>query len=249
MNVVLFRDRDKSYKIDSTGFNKTGVVTSNGLVVFPNGRKVKTEKFEKTSKCPHLLRRLETDVKLQKIDQFFFKNFQSPNLFNMGLNAVVENDLEYFSSPIKLPLLNKESLLVKEASWRRLCTLVQVSDFLCTFNSHSVTSKIITNIDQGPGSHIAMCTGEGTIVEVITEGVVEKPLSVYEGPEFHVGLYRTNNPEKEQSVEMMRSRIGNGYNYKGAMLAGTQKFFKAKRYAPTPADFIISSRAELLCYI
>jgi hypothetical protein len=249
MQILLFKDNDRTYPVDTTGFNKLGIVTSDKSVVFPYKRKVLRKTLTEITKLPCELRHIEHDIEPRKIDTFFLENFQSPDLFNSGVHSITNGDSEYFDNPIKLPMLKKGNLLNKEQEWKKLCELIEVGDWLCTYDRKGITSKIISKIDSGPWSHVGMCSGKGTIVEAITKGVVERPLSVYAGDNYHVGLYRYVGSEKEEAVSFMRSQIGKKYNFKGAYIAGTQKLFKKLRHAPTPADLIINSKAELITFV
>ena len=159
------------------------------------------------------------------------------------------NDLEYFEQPLKLPFLNRMNLENKEEEYKNLCRLISKGDLLCTFNTKSLMSKLISIVDNGPWSHVAMCSGDGTVIEAIPSGAVERPISVYADKKFHIGLYRMPGQDAEESVAKMRSMIGSGYNYKGALIAGLQKLLNKPRYAPTPADVIINSKAQLLAYV
>lgn len=249
MQILLFKDSDRTYPVDTTGFNKIGIVTSDKLVVFQYKRRVLRKTLTEITKLPYVLRYIEHDIDPLKIDMFFMENFQSPDLFNTGLDSIINRYSEYFENPIKLPMLKIGNLLKKEKKWKKLCELIEVGDWLCTYDTKSITSNIISKIDTGPWSHIGMCSGKGTIVEAITNGVVERPLSVYAGDNYHVGLYRYASSEKEEAVSLMRSQIGKKYNFKGAFIAGTQKLFKKPRSAPTPADLIINSKAELITFV
>lgn len=56
---------------------------------------------------------------------------------------------------------------------------IRTGDLLFTFDTESLTSKLISFFDRGPWSHCGMCSGEGTIIEATTAGVVERPIEVY----------------------------------------------------------------------
>ncbi|MDO6693831.1 hypothetical protein Q4574_11075 [Aliiglaciecola sp. 3_MG-2023] len=251
MHLFFFEDNDQHHPVDESGFNKFGIVLKENIVCFLSKKTVAYRPISELTRFPHEFRRIETDISEQSIETFFLENHQSPDLFHRGFSAIHKGESDYFNNPIKLPVLESKSLLEKNDKWPILCNSIQAGDWLCTFQSKSFMSKIISAVDTGPWSHVAICSGNDTIIEATTEGCVERPLTVYEGKYIHVGLYRGNltEQEKNESVLRARSTIGSKYNYKGAFIAGMQKFLDKPRYAPTPADLIIFSNVTLVTYV
>jgi uncharacterized protein YycO len=95
-----------------------------------------------------------------------------------------------------------------------------------------------------------MYSGQGTVVEATTSGVVERPIEVYKNPQIRLGLYRYRSVEPEQAVARMRAKIGAGYNYWGALRAGVGKYFNLwERGAGTPNDLVAVPGVEHVSYI
>ena len=103
--LILFLDRDRTQRIDHTGFNKVGYVTQSRYVIFPWKHKLVKEKLSVIEKLPHRFGRLSENLGLENIERFFTENYQSLNLFNLGLSMILENDAAYFVNPLKLPRL------------------------------------------------------------------------------------------------------------------------------------------------
>lgn len=176
----------------------------------------------------------------------------SQELLNNGLNNLVHNDVSYFENPIKLPYLNYKNLKNKDESWVKFTELAQEGDFLFTFDSRSLISKIISKIDRGPWSHVAICIGNNKIVEATTNGVIESDISVYESDKYHVGLYRPETSSEENkllAITEAKLKIGAKYNYKGAIMAGIQKRLGIMNRVPTPNDLAVFPKLKLVKFI
>jgi len=122
---------------------------------------------------------------------------------------------------------------------------------LFTFDTDSLFSKLISVVDKGPWSHVATCTGEGTIIEALTAGVQERSIEVYVTPKYRVGLYRFRDgiPDPEKGVAFGRDQIGKPYNFSVAAIAGIQKIFMHRRIVPTPNDAAIQPELDLIIHV
>jgi hypothetical protein len=251
--LVTFADNDRSKKADESGFNKIGYLTRSGLVIFPRRYRLVRENLSKIVKLPHALFQISEDFGTENVERFFTENFQTLDLFDLGLSAILNNDIAYFINPLKLPCLSPIDNITRGDRWLSLKALVIEGDLLCVFDTKSLFSRIISKVDRGPWSHSALCTMEKTIIEAITSGVCERPLDVYSASHYRVGLYRfrsnVSNKNKKDALEFMRSKIGQPYSYKKALFVGIQKFLHKPRFAPTPNDLAIHPDLDLITYV
>ena len=95
-----------------------------------------------------------------------------------------------------------------------------------------------------------MYSGQGTIIESITSGCVERPIEVYRKPQFRLGLFRYRDTDPERAVASMRKKKGSRYNYWGALQAGAGKYFNLwDRGAGTPNDMIAVPGVHHIAYV
>jgi hypothetical protein len=251
--LTLFLDRDRTQRIDHTGFNKVGYVTQSRYVIFPWRHKLVKEKLSVIEKLPHKLGRLPENLGLENIERFFTENYQSLDLFNLGLSMILKNDAAYFVNPLKLPRLEPIDNRVWNDRWVSLKNMVTTGDMLCIFDTKNLFSWVISKADRGPWSHTAICTGEGTVLEAITSGVCERPLDIYATPHYRVGLYRDKsgllNQKQKDLLEFGRSQIGKPYSYRTAVIVGIQKLLRMRQSVPTPNDLAITPNFELVAYV
>jgi hypothetical protein len=205
--------------------------------------------LSKIERLPHRKVPVPDELNANCVERFFVENFQTVDLFNQGLISIIRGEFGYFSNPIKLPRLDPIRIDERNFRWNELKLLVRRRDLLFTFDTKSLFSKLISLVDDGPWSHTAMCTGEGTVIEAITSGVQERPLESYANHRYRVGLYRPIGlRETDESLEFLRSQIGKPYGYSKAALAGVQKLFRIRRFAPTPNDLAVSPNLQLIFY-
>ena len=248
--LISFADSDRSHKRDETGHNKVGYITQMGEVIFPLRSRIARRSLSKIERLPSRKVPIPDGFDANCVEKFFVENFQTIDLFNQGLMAIVRGEFGYFSNPIKLPRLNAIDIDERNSRWNELRLRIRERDLLFTFDTKSAFSNVISFIDNGPWSHVAMCTGQGTIIEAIAAGVQERPLEVYADPRYRVGLYRPIGLTEVDggSLEFLRSQIGKPYAYAKAALAGAQKLFGISRFAPTPNDLAVSRHLQLIGY-
>jgi hypothetical protein len=206
--------------------------------------------LSKIERLPHRKIPLPEGLDATGVEKFFADNFQTVDLFNVGLVSLHRGEFDYFANPIKLPRLDSIDVGQRNLRWNQLTLLIRKGDALFTFDTKSFFSKVITLVDNGPWSHTAICTGEGTVIEAITSGVQERALEVYAHPRYRVGLYRPIGLHApEQSLEFLRAQIGKPYAYSKAAIAGLQKLLNRRRFAPTPNDLAVSRHLSLICYV
>ena len=105
--------------------------------------------------------------------------------------------------------------LADESSLDKLKS-VRNGDVLFSQPINSFTSWVVMYFQGGPCSHVGTLTNEGTIVEAITAGVVERPASVYFDGKHYLTIRRLQQMDEESGqrvVFWMRSRIGNRYGW------------------------------------
>lgn len=248
--LITFLDGDRSHKPDQTGHNKIGYIAHNNQVLYSWRNKIIQKSLSAIERLPHRKIPLPEGVDRGCVERFFIENFQTIELFNMGFVSLLQKNFEYFANPIKLPRLDPIDLEQRDFRWKQLTQLVRRGDALFTFDTRSFFSKLIAFVDNGPWSHVAMCTDTKTVIEAITSGVQERELEVYAHHRYRVGLYRPIGlVDPEKSLEFMRAQIGKSYAYSKAAVAGLQKFLNRNRLAPTPNDLAISRHLFLICYV
>lgn len=251
LTFIAFLDGDKTYPIDFTGFNKIGIVLNGDRVLHPWKKGLRETPLEKVLKRPHSLRHPHVDIDTENIQSFFSSNWRDIDLFHCGLSEMIRGNSDYFEFPLKLPILDAIDVNQHDQRWRDLKADVQAGDLLLTYDTKSFASRVISYLDNGPWSHAATCSGEDTVIEATTAGVLERPLEVYGAARYRLGLYRwvPPIPDPAASIAWSRSRIGNGYSYRKAMKAGLQKLLRHPRTALTPNDLPIFCSVRLVCLV
>jgi hypothetical protein len=122
-------------------------------------------------------------------------------------------------------------------------------------------SRLIARFDHGTWSHVGTYTGDGTILEAIKDGVVERDIEVYRNPRYRLGLYRHKSMDPKSAVNLvgfMRSQLGKRYNFRAAVRLALLKVFglqPGKGLRPprldelTPNDLARSERVALICVV
>lgn len=249
--LITFADNDRTQKADSTGFNKIGYITQSQQVIFPWRNRLIKKPLSVIEKTPHKRFPVPEVFGADNVEKFFVENFQTLDLFNLGLSSILQTDVAYFALPIKLPRLEPIDKQSRYNRWIALKSLASKGDLLFTFDTASLFSKIISLVDSGPWSHCAIYTGAGTVIEAITAGVCERSIDVYVDSRYRVGLYRLRSdlPDQDNTVEFDRSIIGQPYSYRKAAVVGIQKLLRLPRSFPTPNDLAIHPEIELLKYV
>jgi len=255
--LIVFRYPDSADKPGRNGFNKVGYITTDGIVVFTIRNEVVRKALVEIKKFPHSLAQFAqpsqkpVDFDRTNLDIFFLKNLQTPDLFNTGLTAIKNEDVTYFDRPIKLPRLDAIDENTRAHRWSELKFSIRKGDLLFTFDSKSLSSKLISLIDKGPWSHCGTCSGDGTVIEAITSGMVERPIDSYAAYRYRLGLYRLRSEtfDADILIAFSRAQLGKPYNYRGALRAGLQKITNRRRTAPTPNDLASNPDLNLILYV
>jgi hypothetical protein len=250
---VLFLDDDRTHETVITGFNKIGWVTSSGLVVHARRRRIVATPISEIKRHHHEFRKTPENLDQSKLERFFAMNYRAYDLFFSGVAAIASRNKDFFLNPIKLPILDGIGREEHDKRWGALTVAITECDFLCVFDSKSLISRFIAYIDDGPWSHTASYSGEGTIFEAVPPRVCERPLEIYRDPRYRLGLYRTV-PELDPAQKLsfnafQRRQIGRRYSYEKAFLAGFLKHLRRPRNAPTPNDFAILPQVTLIAVV
>lgn len=250
LEFVFFRDGDRRHRHDGE-FNKAGYVVDGTHALHLQGnRLVKTQLGRLKVFSPEVIPMSLDGAVGQAMHEFFTVEPLDPRHFGFGMNALTAQDWRYFTHPA--PPLPEPASMPEEhsARWETFWALAKPADLVCTFDSSSRMSRLISWVDRGQWSHTAMYSGQGTVVEATTSGCVERPIEVYKELQIRLGLYRYRNVDPAHAVAGMRAKIGAGYNYWGALRAGVGKFLNLwERGALTPNDLIAVPGVEHVSYI
>ena len=250
LEFVFFRDGDQRHPHEGE-FNKAGYLIDRTRVLHLQGnRLVKTQIGRLKVFSPKVIAMSLDGAVGQAVHECLVAEPLDPRRFGYAMNALTALDWKYFTHPappLPAPALTLEEYWVR---WDSFWALAKPADLVFTFDSSSRMSRIISWVDRGPWSHSAMYSGQGTVIEATTSGCVERPIDVYKRPQFRLGLYRYRDVNPELAVAGMRTTIGAGYNYWGALRAGVGKYLNLlERGAGTPNDLIAVPGVEQVSYI
>jgi hypothetical protein len=224
--VVVFKDwGDPWHKTDASGFNKTGYVTENGIVIYPRRSRIARTTIEAVSKRPHRLVDLSTHPRATQIEVFFSNNAINTALYVKAMEQMGDPHSPFWDNPVKIPILSPISPEEHETRWSKFLGALQKGDGIFTFDTKSIVSRLITHLDQGAWSHTGTYVGDGKIIEVITSGVLERSIEVYHYPRYRLGVYRLPGASPAQINSLIacaRTSVGDGYSYRKVLILGTR---------------------------
>jgi hypothetical protein len=266
VRLITFRDLDRVwYRVDVTGFNRVGYITRKNTVIHPRWNRGLTETpLTSIQRHPHrLLQRVaKTQTEADNVESFFTQNTPSVELFNLGLQAITSaNDLSFFENPIRIPILDDISPQEFERRWETFSLTLRRADTVFVLDTKSLISRLIARFDHGTWSHVGVYSGEGTIVEAITAGVVERNVDVYHDPRYRLGIYRHKTLDSKGAkdlVDAMRSQLGKGYNFPAVVRLAIVKVLGLRpsggKRPPrlderTPNDAARAERLALICIV
>jgi Permuted papain-like amidase enzyme, YaeF/YiiX, C92 family len=222
--LIIYRGPfDPWHRRDATGFNNTGYVTADDMVIHPRRSRIATTPLAKIVKRPHRLIQLPNLPHAQQIETFFTKNIINNTLYVIALQQIPNANSSFWRSPIKVPILEPISAEEHELRWKKMKSVLQRGDGIFVIDAESLASRIIAYLDQGTWSHVGTYSGNGQIVEAITSGVVERSMEAYHHRRYRLGAYRLPGATAEQIdtlISFARTQIGGGYNYRGAITLG-----------------------------
>jgi permuted papain-like amidase YaeF/Yiix C92 family enzyme len=227
--VIIYRGPfDPWHRRDTTGFNNTGYVTADDIVIHPRRSRIAMTPLARIAKRPHQLIQLPNLPHAQQIEAFFTKNVINNTLYVMALQHIPNANSPFWRSPIKVPILEPISAEEHERRWNKLKSVLQKGDGIFAIDTESAGSRIIAYLDQGSWSHVGTYSGNGQIVEATTSGVTERTIEAYHNRRYRLGAYRLPGATSEQIdtiISFARTQIGGGYNYRGAITLGLRLAF------------------------
>jgi hypothetical protein len=222
--VIFFKEwGDPWHKTDASGFNKTGYVTKDGIVIYPRRSRIARTTIKVISKRPHRLADLSSHPRATQIEAFFTNNVINTALYVTAMQQMGDPHSRFWDNPVKIPVLSPISPEEHEIRWRKFVGALQRGDGIFTFDTKSTVSRLITHLDQGAWSHCGTYVGDGKIVEAITSGVVERSIEAYHHYRYRLGVYRFPGASPEQInslIALLRSNIGDGYSYRKVLILG-----------------------------
>jgi hypothetical protein len=266
VRLITFRDLDRVwYRVDNTGFNKIGYITRKNTVVHPRWNRGLTEAvLSRVQRYPHRLfeRIASTQTEADNVEAFFTQNTPSVELFNLGFQTLAcANDLSFFENPIRIPVLDDISPQEFERRWEIFSSTLRQADIIFVLDSKSLISKLIARFDHGTWSHVGGYSGEGTVVEAIAQGVVERDIAVYRNPRYRLGIYRYKTLDPQSATRMVdfgRSQLGRPYSFRALTRLAVLKLFgiqPGRGVRPprlnevTPNDLARSDSLVLICVV
>ncbi len=248
--LIVFKDRDRWHKIDETGFNKTGYVTRNGVVIYPSRRRIAKTSLQMVERRHHCLFSIAAHPHADQIELFFSSNVINYYLYSTAMEQIRQTESRFWDYPIKVPILSPAIPTEYESRWGHLTATLQKGDLIFTLDSTSMASKLITYLDQGAWSHVGLYAGEGRIVEAITSGVVERSIEAYHHPRYRLGAYRVDSAKPKQIETMIffqRTQIGKPYGWTQLLRLGAQLVFGVfPREVLTPNELIPAFECRLV---
>jgi hypothetical protein len=105
LRTILFKEFDPWHPKDQTGFNKTGYVTENGVVIYPRRSRIARKSLAAIMKKPHLIvPLLPTYPRAEQVEIFFTKNLINTTMFVMGMQLIGQPESPFWDNPIKMPM-------------------------------------------------------------------------------------------------------------------------------------------------
>jgi hypothetical protein len=223
LRTILFKEFDPWHPKDQTGFNKTGYVTENGVVIYPRRSRIARKSLAAIMKKPHLIvPLLPTYPRAEQVEIFFTKNLINTTMFVMGMQLIGQPESPFWDNPIKMPILSPIAPADREIRWNTFLKALERGDWIFTLDTKSVASRLITYLDQGTWSHVGTYTGDGRICEAITTGVTERSIEAYHHPRYRLGAYRpvASTEQIEKMIESGRSQVGKRYAFRKVLRLG-----------------------------
>lgn len=135
--------------------------------------------------------------------------------------------------------------------------VAMAGDLIVTYNRKSGLSSLIRRLDWCMWSHVAMFSGENTVLEVTTGGATESPFDYLRDPNIDTALYRYDEmkeADRPRVVDFMRAKIGKvkGYAWRRVIRIALKNNmgipYKQGKDEATPADMMYANQARLVCY-
>jgi hypothetical protein len=249
--LVSFLDDDRTLQPDASGFNKIGVLTACGQVVYERKRQIVKAPQSVILHLPKRTTELPAELDRPNVDAYFLKNHLTFDVFNLGLHCYLKKDAEFFAHPVRLPEHDEIDALEHAKRCKGLLAEARTGDLLYTFTPTSFMSRMIAGIDDGPWSHAAIVSDTGTVLEAAPGGVRETQLAHYLAQPYRLGLYRLRGglQDLERVMAWVRSQVGKPYAYRKAAVAGLKKLLRIENRKSTPNDIGSDYRVILVCRV
>ena len=226
--ILFFDKKTKEPPGPKTGCNQTGVLISEQTILYCRNRKIVHIEIDDLIGSKVTILGLKDKTKSEKIINYFKKSKSNYRLFKLGVRALMQHNMKVFDDPYIMPKLRKYGYEDEhQKNWDRVYSKLQKSDFIFTYNSKSLISKIIARIDKGSWSHSGIYVGNGEIFEAISKGVVKRKIDVYRNKHIHLGIYRsidyellTNNDIDEILDTFYVESLGLKYGFHKALILG-----------------------------
>lgn len=159
--------------------------------------------------------------------------------------------------PLLYPNLSELSSGSYDEKWDILLSRAMPGDLLFTVRPHNLVSSIICTVTHGPWSHVGAVVGKDLLMEMVTSGVVRRPVSVYRDGSTRVGLYKPSPPLSGAQVEGIQAALrlaadsGFRYGYSAALATGLLNLFgySSADTVPSPNDIALGGHLFLDCYV
>ncbi len=94
---------------------------------------------------------------------------------------------------------------------------------------NSFVSWIVMYVTASPWSHVGTLTSAGTVIEAITQGVVERPATCYFNRRYYVSILSISatDDQRRTIVSYLRRELGAKYNWFGVIRLGVYILFGA----------------------
>jgi hypothetical protein len=153
--LIIYRGLfDPWHRRDATGFNNTGYVTADDVVIHPRRSRIATTPLAKIVKRPHRLIQLPNLPHALQIETFFTKNIINNTLYVIALQQIPNANSSFWRSPIKVPILEPISAEEHEVRWKKMKSVLQRGDGIFVIDAERLASRIIAYLDQGTWSRV-----------------------------------------------------------------------------------------------
>ena len=258
IRLCTFADRDPWFRRDGTGHNKVGFISKSDEVIYPVRRhfvRVPLATLRKRMGSVEMWthERHVSEEQERQIETFFAQNVLNPLLMTKGINLIATaEDLRWFEHPIRLPVLSPIDSAEHKQRWSELISILKIGDSIFTVDQGSRISRAIASVDLGTWSHCGFYSGDGRILEAITQGVVERSIAAYEKPRYRIGVYRIPEltaTKANSLIESARTQIGSQYGWTTIGRLAIQKVLRVRLDLSKPKNISPNAAAAMFAGI
>ncbi len=102
-------------------------------------------------------------------------------------------------------------------------SIFEAGDIFFTHRRVSMTSWAVMYLTASPWAHTGTFSGNGNILEAVTQGVIEHPFTDYLDGRSYMSVYKMSyldNESREKAIKFERSQLGTPYNWLGVIRLG-----------------------------